>query len=61
VLQREASRYIGRGILDPKSAGALIALSYAQQANFDLEGARNTLRQAVELNPTNALALGTPG
>jgi tetratricopeptide (TPR) repeat protein len=34
----------------------LIALSYAQQANFDLEGARNTLQQAVQSNPDNALA-----
>jgi len=30
---------------DPKSASALIALSYAQQASFDLEGARNSLKQ----------------
>ncbi len=41
---------------DPKSASARIALSYAQQANFDLEGARASLEEAVKLNPENALA-----
>ncbi|MGH7766249.1 MAG: FecR domain-containing protein [Candidatus Binatia bacterium] len=41
---------------EPKSATALIALSYAQQANFDLEGARRSLRQAVQVSPDNALA-----
>jgi len=41
---------------DPKSASARIALSYAQQANFDLKGARDSLEEAVKLNPENALA-----
>ena len=41
---------------DPKSASALIALSYAQQAKFDLEGARASLQQAVQVDPDNALA-----
>ena len=41
---------------DRKSASANIALSYAQQANFDLEGARASLEEAVRLNPENALA-----
>ncbi len=41
---------------DPKSASALIALSYAQQASFDLEGARNSLKQAARSSPDNALA-----
>jgi tetratricopeptide (TPR) repeat protein len=41
---------------DPKSSSALIALSYAQQANFNLEGALSSLQQAVQLNPENALA-----
>jgi tetratricopeptide (TPR) repeat protein len=41
---------------DPKSVSALIALSYAQQANFDLEGARSSLQQAVQVSPDNALA-----
>ncbi|MGH7767057.1 MAG: tetratricopeptide repeat protein [Candidatus Binatia bacterium] len=41
---------------DPNSASASIALSYAQQANFDLEGARSSLQQAVQASPDNALA-----
>ena len=41
---------------DPSSATALIALSYAQQAVFDLEGARASLERAVENDPQNALA-----
>lgn len=38
------------------SATARIALSYAQQARFDLEGARASLERAVQLDPKNALA-----
>jgi tetratricopeptide (TPR) repeat protein len=41
---------------DPKSGAARIALSYAQQANFDLRGALGTLEDAVKLEPENALA-----
>jgi len=41
---------------DPKSATAQIALSYAHQAKFDLEGARASLEKAVQLDPTDALA-----
>jgi tetratricopeptide (TPR) repeat protein len=41
---------------DPKSSAALVALSYAQQASFDLEGARASLQQAVQVNPNDALA-----
>jgi len=41
---------------DPDSATARIALSYAQQASFDLEGARASLEEAVKLEPENALA-----
>jgi len=41
---------------DTHSAPALIALSYAQQANFDLQGALNSLKEAVKLDPENALA-----
>jgi tetratricopeptide (TPR) repeat protein len=41
---------------DPQSSSALVDLSYAQQANFDLEGARDSLEKAVELEPGNALA-----
>jgi tetratricopeptide (TPR) repeat protein len=40
----------------PGSATAWIALSYAQQAGFDLEGARASLEKAVQLDPKNALA-----
>jgi len=39
-----------------RSATARIALSYAQQAAFDLEGARASLEQAVALEPADALA-----
>src|SRR5262245_14163439 len=41
---------------DPKSAAAFTALSYAQQAHFNLEGARSSLQQAVQVEPNNALA-----
>jgi len=41
---------------NPKSATAQIALSYAQQAAFDLPGARAALEKAVELDPKDALA-----
>ena len=46
-----------RGVaLEPKAAATRIALSYAQQANFDLKGARDTLLEATTLQPQNALA-----
>ena len=41
---------------DPRSATAQIALSYAQQARFDLKGARESLEKAVQLAPADALA-----
>ena len=41
---------------DPESGTAQVALSYAQQAGFDLEGARATLEKAVKQTPDNALA-----
>jgi tetratricopeptide (TPR) repeat protein len=41
---------------DARSATARIALSYAQQARFDLEGARSSLEEAVALDPDDALA-----
>ena len=41
---------------DNKSASAYIALSYAQQANFDLQGSLNSLEKAVAAEPENALA-----
>lgn len=39
-----------------QSATALIALSYAQQANFQIEAARESLQTAVKAHPNNALA-----
>jgi len=41
---------------NPNSATALVALSYAQQAVFDLEGARSSLEASVEADPQNGLA-----
>ena len=40
----------------PKSAAARVALSYAQQASFDLHGALASVQEAVKLGPQNALA-----
>jgi Tfp pilus assembly protein PilF len=42
--------------LSPESSAAKIALSYAQQAAFDIPAARNTLQQTVQQQPDNALA-----
>ena len=42
---------------DPESAPAWIALSYAQQAAFDLEGARASVEQALSRDPDKVLAL----
>ncbi len=42
---------------DPRSGAARIALSYAQQSNFDLKGALRTLEDAANLEPESALAL----
>lgn len=41
---------------DPASVSAWVALSYAQQAAFDLDDARASMQQAVHNDPTNALA-----
>ncbi|MEW6586353.1 MAG: TonB-dependent receptor [Nitrospirota bacterium] len=41
---------------DPESASAHVALSYAYQANFNLNGALNSLKEAVKVEPENALA-----
>ena len=56
--RREAALSDGRRAveLDPASAAAKIALSYAQQANLDLGSARDTLLQAVAQSPDDALA-----
>jgi len=40
----------------PKIAATWLAQSYAQQAVFDLEQARRSVKQAVKLTPENALA-----
>jgi tetratricopeptide (TPR) repeat protein len=60
VVQNDKERALNVGkqavTSDSKSAAALIALSYAQQANFDLNGALSSLLQAVQLQPENALA-----
>ncbi len=42
--------------LAPTSAAAKTALSYAQQAQFDIDGARATMEQAVAEQPGDALA-----
>ena len=49
-LAQQTTRY------DPRSPVAQVALSYAQQANFQIEKARASLEEAVRLNPENALA-----
>jgi tetratricopeptide (TPR) repeat protein/opacity protein-like surface antigen len=50
---RLANQAIGQ---NPRSGSALVALSYAQQAFFDISGALATLQSAVEHEPENALA-----
>ena len=42
--------------LDPKTSAAMVALSYAKQAHFDLKGALKSLQEAVKLDSQNALA-----
>ena len=60
VVQNDKEKALGIAqkavAANAKSAAALTALSYAQQANFDLEGARKSLQQAVQAEPSNALA-----
>ena len=43
--------------LAPDSAAAGLALSYAQQAAFDVDGALNTLVKTAEANPDNVEVL----
>ena len=40
---------------DANSSAAMIALSYAQQATFDISGALMTMQRAVESHPSNGL------
>jgi tetratricopeptide (TPR) repeat protein len=42
--------------LEPESSAAQVALSYAHQARFDLQGVLASLEAAVQLPPENALA-----
>jgi len=60
VVQNEKTKALAdakRGVeLEPKVAAPRIALSYAQQANFDLKGARETLLAATTVQPESALA-----
>jgi tetratricopeptide (TPR) repeat protein len=60
VVQNEKTKALAdakRGVeLEPNAAAPRIALSYAQQANFDLKGARDTLLEATTLQPESALA-----
>ncbi|HZW35661.1 MAG TPA: tetratricopeptide repeat protein, partial [Candidatus Deferrimicrobiaceae bacterium] len=60
VVQNEKEKALGLARqaveADPRSASARIALSYAQQASFDLKGARSSIAEAVRLEPGNALA-----
>src|SRR3990170_1769127 len=55
VANNETDRALATGQraveADPKSATAHIALSYARQAAFNLDGARSSLETAVELDP----------
>jgi tetratricopeptide (TPR) repeat protein len=41
---------------NPQSSSARVALSYALQADFDLQGAINSLKESVKLESGNALA-----
>ena len=53
----EALRLANQAVAQaPESATALIALSYARQAFFDISGALASLQTAVEREPRNALA-----
>ncbi|MGD8252445.1 MAG: tetratricopeptide repeat protein, partial [Desulfobacterales bacterium] len=40
----------------PRSAAAHIALSYARQASFDIQGAEDAVATAIEVDPDNGLA-----
>ncbi|MGA1867265.1 MAG: TonB-dependent receptor domain-containing protein [bacterium] len=60
VVQNEKDKALSLAqeavLLDPESAAAHIALSYAQQSHFDLQGALASLRNAIRCEPENALA-----
>jgi tetratricopeptide (TPR) repeat protein len=53
----EAIRLAGDAVTrDPTSVAARVAQSYARQAAFDLDGARESVEAAVRLDPGSALA-----
>lgn len=55
--EAEALKSAQRAVaLSPEAAGPRIALSYAQQASFRLEAARDTLLEATARHPDDALA-----
>jgi tetratricopeptide (TPR) repeat protein len=60
VVQNEREKVVGSAQkaveTGPNSATARIAMSYAQQAGFDLEAARASVEEAVKLDPDDALA-----
>jgi tetratricopeptide (TPR) repeat protein/opacity protein-like surface antigen len=60
IVQNEKVKAMGHANkaveADPESGTAHIALSYAEQANFNLEASLNSLRKAVKLDPENGLA-----
>ena len=60
VVQNQQEQALADGSqavsLSPDSTAAKIALSYAQQANFQINAARDTLQAAVAQNPQDALA-----
>ena len=60
VVQNQLEKALADGNqavnLNPESAATYVALSYAQQANFRISEARDTLLQAVEKQPKEALA-----
>lgn len=54
---QQASHYAQKAVsASPNTALPLLALSYVQQAEFNLEAARSTLEKAVELDSGSALA-----
>ncbi len=56
--KKEAALRLARQAVEasPESTTALVALSYAQQASLDLDGARASLEKAASLAPNDALA-----
>lgn len=56
--KQDALAYAQRAVaLDAASADAWLALSYAQQAGFDLDAASSSTARAAELQPTSPLIL----